>query len=82
MPEASANCCTGSCSPQVSDDFVQLVPKDKGLNDDWVESLFERGEPEIYSGHSLEHIGMPIGGICTGQVYLGGDGQLWALGRL
>lgn len=34
-------------------------------------------KPEIYSGKELKYIGMPVNGICTGQVYLGGDGQLW-----
>jgi non-lysosomal glucosylceramidase len=54
-----------------------LVPADKNLDPAWVRSLFERGSPSVYTGKDLNYIGMPIGGICTGQLYLGGDGKLW-----
>ena len=49
----------------------------KAFNHEWLKSLTERGIPEIYSGKDLVYIGMPVGGICAGQVYLGGDGKLW-----
>lgn len=60
-------------------DFDKLVPEDKKLSPGWVKSLFERGTPTVYlkSRRELEYIGMPIGGICAGQLYLGGDGTLW-----
>ena len=58
-------------------DFDQLVPADKKLSPEWVKSLFERGTPEVLSGSELKFIGMPIGGIGAGQLYLGGDGRLW-----
>ncbi|UCD28644.1 MAG: hypothetical protein JSV03_16435 [Planctomycetota bacterium] len=54
-----------------------LVPADKKLDPEWLKSLFARGEPTVYSGRDLDFIGMPVGGICTGQLYLGGDGKLW-----
>src|SRR3989339_1590129 len=57
-------------------DFEKLVPADKKLRPDWVKSLTARGEREVWRGADLEKIGMPIGGICTGQLYLGGDGRL------
>lgn len=53
------------------------IPTDKGLSAEWYESLYKRGEPEIYAGKELAYIGMPIGGLFTGTVYIGGDGKLW-----
>jgi uncharacterized protein (DUF608 family) len=58
-------------------DFEQLVPRDKKLNPEWVRKLTERGKPEVYRGAELDFIGMPVGGIACGQLYLGGDGRLW-----
>jgi non-lysosomal glucosylceramidase len=58
-------------------DFDKLVPTDKKLSPDWIRSLTERGSRTVYRGAELEKIGMPIGGICAGQLYLGGDGTLW-----
>ena len=55
-----------------------LIPANKNLDPAWVASLFARGVPPVVSGASaLEKIGMPVGGICCGQLYLAGDGRLW-----
>lgn len=63
--------------PFTRGDFNRLVPADKHLNPEWIKSLTERGERSRYRGAELSLIGMPIGGICSGQVYLGGNGRLW-----
>lgn len=57
--------------------FSRLIPADKKLSSQWVESLTSQRDTETFSAEQLTHIGMPIGGIFTGQVYLGGDGELW-----
>ncbi len=59
--------------------FERLIPRDKGLDPRWLASLVTRNEPEVYRGWEaeLKYIGMPIGGIGCGQLYLGGDGRLW-----
>ena len=66
--------------PFENSDFEKLVPSDKKLSPAWVKSLFDRGTPRIYKGAELKYIGMPVGGICAGQMYLGGDGKLWHWG--
>ena len=63
--------------PFTREDFKKLVPADKKLSDEWVKSLTARGGRTTYRGGDLASIGMPVGGICAGQLYLGGDGKLW-----
>ncbi|MCC7493146.1 MAG: hypothetical protein IT204_12390 [Fimbriimonadaceae bacterium] len=58
-------------------DFEKYVPADKKLDREWVKSLLARGERTWYRGPELQRIGLPVGGICAGQLYLGGDGRLW-----
>ena len=53
-----------------------LVPADKKLSKKHVQRLYERGERQTYSGKELKTIGMPVGGIAAGQLYLHGDGTL------
>ncbi len=58
-----------------------FVPADKQLPRGWVQSLFEKGGTRACRGKELDLIGMPIGGITAGQLYLCGDGTLgcWQL---
>ena len=52
---------------------------EKKLDPLWIRSLYNRGKVTTYlkSRNELMYIGMPIGGINCGTVYLGGDGRLW-----
>ncbi|MFO0790959.1 MAG: GH116 family glycosyl hydrolase [Pirellulales bacterium] len=61
---------------EAKDTSDHFVPLDKKLSAEWIRSLFERGERTWYAGNELATIGMPIGGVCAGQVYLSGDGRL------
>ncbi|SDC15170.1 GH116 family glycosyl-hydrolase [Niabella drilacis] len=44
-----------------------------------MQALYERGTVTTYlkSKNELKYIGMPVGGINAGGLYLGGDGRLW-----
>lgn len=63
--------------------YAKFVPADKQLPADWVESLTTRGhklDTAIrYSKKdgNLDVVGMTVGGIGCGTVYLSGDGRLW-----
>lgn len=67
------------CSPVSYSKTGHLIPADKKLSPEWIKSLTERGAAEVYSSSKdqLKYIGMPIGGICCGQLYISGDGRLW-----
>lgn len=62
--------------PAISMNNVQLI-RNNNSQPNLFKNLYERGQPEIYSGKELAYVGMPIGGLFTGTVYLGGDGKLW-----
>jgi uncharacterized protein (DUF608 family) len=63
--------------PLEAADFDNIAPANKQLDPAWIKSLFERGSETVYRGAELDKIGMPVGGLCSGQLYLGGDGKLW-----
>ncbi|HUV66152.1 MAG TPA: GH116 family glycosyl hydrolase [Sedimentisphaerales bacterium] len=53
-----------------------LVPADKGLSKQTIQQLYSGAKRQVYTGKDLETIGMPVGGIGAGQLYLRGDGTL------
>ena len=65
--------------PFAASDFEKLIPADKKLSKAWTDALFAKGHPTVYSKKrsELRWIGLPIGGLCCGTLYLGGDGKLW-----
>lgn len=75
-PIISALLLSGSLAAQA----VELhpshhVPVDKNLSPAFINSLTDPTH-KVYSGDELYTIGMPVGGICAGQLYVRGDGTL------
>lgn len=56
--------------------FEHMVPEDKDLSPLWEKSLLADEGQKIYRGDELKTIGMPVGGIGAGQLYVRGDGTL------
>ncbi len=84
-------CAAHNCDCAVGDDaglspadlYARFIPSEKGLDPQWLASLTRRGHrldaAIAYTKEEvdLEVIGMTVGGIACGTVYLSGDGQLW-----
>lgn len=52
------------------------IPADKGLTKQWYDAVYNDHTQTVYRGEQLKTIGMPIGGIAAGQLYIRGDGTL------
>ncbi|SEN45673.1 Uncharacterized protein, contains GBA2_N and DUF608 domains [bacterium A37T11] len=55
------------------------IPADKQIDPAWLASIYNQESPTTYlkSRNELAFIGMPVGGLHSGTVYIGGDGRLW-----
>ncbi len=66
----------------IGERYRTLVPENKALPSDWLASLVQRGHARdaglrCDKKEALPHIGMTVGGIGCGSVYLSGDGRLY-----
>jgi non-lysosomal glucosylceramidase len=70
---------TAIASPFAPGELGYQIPVDKKIDPEWIRSLYKRGFVTKYlqSRNELQYIGMPVGGINAGTVYLGGDGRMW-----
>ncbi|WP_052266080.1 GH116 family glycosyl hydrolase [Pedobacter kyungheensis] len=55
------------------------IPAEKNIDPKWIATLYKRSTATAYkkSKNELRYIGMPVGGLHAGTVYVGGDGRLW-----
>lgn len=55
------------------------ISAEKNIDPKWIATLYKRSTATAYkkSRNELRYIGMPVGGLHAGTVYVGGDGRLW-----
>jgi uncharacterized protein (DUF608 family) len=84
IPVAQAKTVPSRNETETADLYHKMVPEDKQLDPEWVESLTERGHPldaairGSKKDDSLKYIGMPVGGIACGSLIIDGAGQFYS----
>jgi uncharacterized protein (DUF608 family) len=56
--------------------YGHMIPETKNLSEQWFSALTDDSGQKLYKGEQLKTIGMPVGGIASGQLYVRGDGTL------
>lgn len=82
---AGSACAAPALGSAQPDRPVRIIPPEKGIDAAMLRAWKERGTREVYRGRRRHAIGMPVGGIAAGQLYILGDGTLggWRVdGRL
>jgi len=75
---------TSQDAMETAEKYKKMVPAEKQLDPEWVESLTQRGHAldaairGSKADDSLKYIGMPVGGIACGSLVIDGSGQLYA----
>ncbi len=71
----SSGVSTAGALPQ-TEPRQQLITAEKHLPPEWTEALYQGRKRQSWSASDARTIGMPVGGIAAGQLYLRGDGTL------
>jgi non-lysosomal glucosylceramidase len=67
---------TLAADPEARSAVDHYVPELKNLDPGWLRKLYLQNDRTALTGAALDTLGMPCGGIASGQLYVRGDGTL------